>query len=424
MRRTWTVSVTVAVLIAFFQFGCDKSEEGVKEKKARSESKDKGAKGVDVRGGEEATKTEAVSKETQLDDAEGSGGGLDLQVELHKELEESIKKAVSCDFSKSYSHYRCVDYKAAREVFKKTSRNEPAKALETLSVMVLDNDPKIVKVAASLLGSGSVELAFAKIVSGKTKSLDEASAKRLLKGFQKAVKSGDKSSARTMAAAVTFATTVAGLTEEILNAYKEVNDPGVKVSILERLMRYGRMKVFYAIKNEAERDDQRIKAAAVKSPNRMYKWTDVEKNELCPFGFKYLSNEHLSTAAEAARILARCKGEYVEKMLEEGKKRVKAGQWKEQFVFPYRDICFKGFLGRDKIPPEETCNKVYKFLEWVAKQENVEPRYRGMALSMIYYQRRDKKTHKLLRKYRRHKVKEIREAALNSMESLENSYLK
>ena len=424
MRKTWTVWTTVAVFAVFFHFGCDKSGEGEAGKNSRSESKVKGAEGDDARGGDEAAKKEDVSKGVQSADNKEGGVALDSQVELHKELTESIKKAVSCDFSKSYSHYRCIDYKAAREVFKKTSRDEPAKALETLSVMVLNNDPKIVKVAASLLGSGSVELAFAKIASGKTKSLDEASAKRLLKGFQKAVKGAEKSSVRAMASAITFATTVTGLTEEILNAYKEVKDPGVKVLILERLMRYGRMKVFPAVKNEAESDDLRIKAAAVKSPNRMYKWTDSEKSELCPFGLKYLSNEHLPTAAEAAHILARCKGEYVEKMLKEGKKRVKGGQWKDQFVFPYRDICFKGFLGKDKIPPEETCKKVYKFLEWVANQESVEPRYRGMALSMIYYQRRDKKTHRLLRKYRRHKVKEIKEAALKSMESLENSYLK
>ena len=81
-------------------------------------------------------------------------------------------------------------------------------------------------------------------------------------------------------------------------------------------------------------------------------------------------------------------------------------------------------MGNAKKPPAETCQKTYDFLEWVANQEKVEPWYRGFALSMIYYQRRNQVTYDLLKKYKDSKVKEIKEFVEKDMASLEKHYLK
>ena len=217
---------------------------------------------------------------------------------------------------------------------------------------------------------------------------------------------------------------ITGKVSEAVKTMKGLAQPQLKARVLKHLMRYGRMNAFPTIQEMAKSPKPLYQKAALAAPNKMYKWTDDEKKKLCPLGMVYLSHKDLGVAARAVRILVTCKGKYVEALLKEGKKRVKAGEWKKPFVMPYRDICFKGFLGRSKIPPEKTCKKVYKFLEWVANQKNVEPFYRGWALSMIYYQRRDKKTYRLLKKYRNHKVKEIREAVKKDMASLKKTYLK
>ncbi len=412
MKRTLISCLLSAFIAVPFYGGCDKD----KDKTTKAEEKKTEEKADE----EERTETEKVEKDEPAPLP---------KVELHKEISDAIHKAASdCDLTQSTFTFKCEEYKNAGKVYQKTGQSEPAKAIETISVMFTDEDPNISNIASRFLSSYTSSF-MASQASKQPDFIDKATGERLLAGMKKLAESEkeeDKIRARQIVEQVTHAATLAGLMDEVVEIYKEVKDVHVKRRILENIMRYGRMAGFPVVKQAVEGDDANMKAAGLRATLNMPRWTDEEREVLCPFGAEYLSDENIQAATHAAGIVVRCKHEegYVDKLLEEGRRRVKEGQWEGDYVFPYRDVCFRGFFGKDKIPPEETCEKVYNFLEWVANQNNVDPTMRGRALGMIYYQRRDAKTHKLLRKYRRHKVKEVQQAALEAMKSLEETYLK
>ena len=139
-----------------------------------------------------------------------------------------------------------------------------------------------------------------------------------------------------------------------------------------------------------------------------------------------LGHKELRVATEAAHVMNSCKhdNKYIEALIAEGKKRVAAGEWKAPYDFPFRDVCFGGFFGTDKKAPTELCDKNYKFLLSITNNKKVPANMRARALDWIVYQRRDRKSYNLLKKYKSHKVKEIATVAKKGMEMLERSYLK
>lgn len=414
MRSSSRTLLVVTTVLLSVWLGCGKKESDANTtSKAEKSKKDK----------EAARKAPQTARNAARKAPRKTGKPAKPPVPLHTEIVAAIQKAKSCDLSKRSFTYKCANYKAATAVTNKLHKKQAKEMIRTLSVLVLHEDPKVSKVAAYLLGRRRMIAGLAYMKDQK-KKFSPKTAERLMKALSKKVKEGKKWEAFELAVLTTHIANLTGKTSEIIKTAKTLSDELIQTKVIEKLMVHGRMKMFPTIEEMAKSQKPKIRLAAVKAVNNMYKWTPDEIKKLCPFALKYLSEKDLHVAGEAAKVLCQCKGKYVEDLLKEGKKRVKAGEWKKPFVWAYRDICFKGFFGRSKIPPEKICNKVYKFLEWVAKQKNVEPFYRGWALGMIYYQRRNKKTYRLLRKYRNHKVKEIRESARKNMKSLKTHYLK
>jgi hypothetical protein len=192
---------------------------------------------------------------------------------------------------------------------------------------------------------------------------------------------------------------------------------------IKALMHYGRLKAFEHVKKLAKHSYEGFRAAAVAAPNKMPKWTDAEKKAICPWGKGFLAAPELKVASAAAWVMISCKlagAEYIDALLAEGKKRVDAGQWKRPYDFPFRNVCFGGFMGNAQKPDEKVCNKTYAFLKSVADNGKVPANMRARALDWIYYQRRDKKTYDLMKKYKNHKVKEIATVAKNAMKALKD----
>ena len=89
----------------------------------------------------------------------------------------------------------------------------------------------------------------------------------------------------------------------------------------------------------------------------------------------------------------------------------------------FREICFEfigGITGQAGANPQ--CKRNYAFLERVTNDESVKPEVRGRSLWNIYYQRRDKESLALMRKYEKHKNPEIAKRAKEAIQSLTTTY--
>jgi len=118
-----------------------------------------------------------------------------------------------------------------------------------------------------------------------------------------------------------------------------------------------------------------------------------------------------------------CRGTFIDALLAEAEKKVKDKQFKEPFAIVMREPCFQ-FAGA--LTPSAAdvaqCDKVYAFLEKTANDATVEDTVRGTSLWNIYYQRRDDKTMKVMRKYENSPNKELSKRAKEAIKSLVESY--
>jgi len=213
---------------------------------------------------------------------------------------------------------------------------------------------------------------------------------------------------------------IAGLGSRVIKVTDSVNT-NARNAAYRTFMEYGRMEGFSRLQEVAKEKDFAV--AALSAPRQMYEWTDAEKAQICPWAKGYLGDATNSTAAEAAYTVIKCKGEYIDALLDEGEKRVRNKQFDNPFAMTFREICFEfisGLSGQAGGSPQ--CKRNYAFLEKVTNDESVKAEVRGMSLWNIYYQRRDKESLALMRKYEKHKVPEIAKRAKEAITSLTTTY--
>lgn len=213
---------------------------------------------------------------------------------------------------------------------------------------------------------------------------------------------------------------IAGLGSRVIKVTDKINT-NARNAAYRTFMEYGRMEAFPKLQEVAKEKDFAV--AALSAPRSMYEWTDSEKNKICPWAKGYLSDASNSTAAEAAYTAIKCKGEYIDALLDEGETRVKNKQFDNPFAMTFREICFEfigGVTGQAGGNPQ--CKRNYAFLEKVTNDATVKPEVRGMSLWNIYYQRRDKESLALMRKYEKSKVPEIAKRAKEAIDSLTTTY--
>jgi hypothetical protein len=190
------------------------------------------------------------------------------------------------------------------------------------------------------------------------------------------------------------------------------------------VMQYARMKAFPKIQALASGGDADLLRVALIAPRNMPKWTPEERAQICPWGEGFLTAENLTTANWAGWLMVSCKGEYLDKLLADGQKRLAAGQFKQPYSQIFREPCFS-FMpmpGAATAGEAEQCDRVYAFLEKVANDESVESSVRGLSLWNIYYQRRDQKSLDLMRQYETHADPEISKRAKDAIQSLTTTY--
>ncbi len=231
----------------------------------------------------------------------------------------------------------------------------------------------------------------------------------------------DDASAPALAATATHIANLAGESERLLDVVGALKNKNARNESYRTMMTYGRLDVFPAIKEAAKQADHAV--AALSAPREMYDWKPDEAAQVCPWAKGYLGDERIPVAAAAAQDMVRCKGEYIDALLDEGEKRLAAKAFKAPLSDAYREVCFemmKNVTGQ--AGKSAQCTRTFAFLEKVANDASVESSVRGLALWNIYYQKRDQETLDLMRRYENHSDPEVSKRAKEAINSLTTVY--
>lgn len=309
----------------------------------------------------------------------------------------------------------------------KLMRDKRLNALDTLIALVLDTskDNKLRQLAAYELDY-HMKYAVSDIEKGKFKA-NEATADALIKAATSEEPSRENKISRYF---ITTAVHYNNLlkrydkVKELVNgidAKKSSDHKWVKYYGVENVMKYGRMNQFDLVKKYAEDSETQMQRAAFKAPRNMYKWTDTEDKDICTWAEGYLSKDDKAIDAGPTWVLLKCKdrAKYGPMILEEAKKRGKAGTFARPFTFAFRELCSRSFFGSKTKTDEETCKRSKKLLLIVTNDEKIKDFERAMALGSIAYQWRDEESLKLMKKYSKHKNKEIAKMATREVDMLE-----
>ncbi len=357
----------------------------------------------------------------------GKAESLALKSKTEKtETKKEAKKAVmnpkvvefvdaigqNCKIDEKYGRVSKCANKEDRAVYDWVRKEEPTDLFETLGQMLVGKDAKKSAIAASLTTS--------LFTSKGTEWREKNATKVASDSYMEFVKNNDNNVARNMTQYATHLAMMKGEHEALFAMVNGHKNEKVKLAAYESYMAHGRMTGFKELERITKGNkDKKVIQAALRSPRNMYKETDKEKAAFCPWAESYLGDKDLDIAAASAKVMVKCKGEYIDKMIDEGEKRVEAGEYKRPLAMVYREPCFGFISGITKeAGSDKQCERLYGFLQGVADNEKVDSKTRGSALWNIYYQRRDQKTLDLMRKYENHKDAEIAKKAKEAIASL------
>ncbi len=163
-----------------------------------------------------------------------------------------------------------------------------------------------------------------------------------------------------------------------------------------------------------------LASSALRSFRKMYDVTDEEKAQICPWIAGYLGDSRLEVFEVAGYGAIRCGGEYVDKLLDEGERRLsESHEFTRTHYFVFRDVCFS-FMGEKTAGQQAQCDRNYAFLQKAVDDDAVDSEFRSLALDAIDYQRRDATTKALAKKYLRHKDEKVAGRAKEIVEKLED----
>jgi len=304
---------------------------------------------------------------------------------------------------------KCKD-KEARTFTDSFRKRDRAAALDTFTAAYTSSDAKLKTAAVNLSGNALSNL-------GDDAKVPVDVAKRHVA----AVGALEKYHAAQSVRSAVHAAMTAGIQDELFamldgHSYAPVRSIGYRET-----MTRGRLKPLAKLKELANGSDAKVAAAAINAPRRMYKATEAEKAAVCPWIVEHLKKAEGPMLKEAGHSAVWCGGDVIDTLLDVGEKRLAEDKFDRDSYLVYRDICFTP-IGNEVPGKAEQCDRNYKFLESAVKNKKLEGRDRGLALFAIYYQRRDAKSMKVMKKYRKSKVPEIKKYAEDAIKSLKETY--
>ncbi len=415
MIRIRTLS-TLLALGLFLQPACGKDDKG--------KGGDKKSPGTE----QPATDTPASDPKRAGADKPATAPAIDASsITVDEEVMAEIKTvATACKVEPKNARIDCRNKEKTKLYDELYSYGSKAKSrvatIGTMAKALADPDAKVQTVAADVLGARFGSGWGEGVAVGQ---VDKAVAELLRQTLAKLGKYQGRRAVTAMMYASSLSATDAAM-YAIIEAHA---DEYVRQRAWEASMFYGRMNAFDKIKGLAASGDPEQILIAVSAANNMYDYTDDEKAKVCPWAHGLLGAdpegaEESDIFEQSGYVLTRCSGEWVDKLLDWGDAQRQKNIFDRKYYFVYRELCHSVMKGVVKVgATPEQCERNWKFLEATANTKGIEAKFRAWALDSISYSRRDERSYKLMKKYRKSKVPEIKKVAETAIKMLE-SYVK
>ena len=282
------------------------------------------------------------------------GGCSNIKVD--KEIMGLINAAAAkCNIDMKYAFVKdCAEAgKLSEMVIKKMPE-----AIATVSAALNDRNEKVKVVACQLLYR-EVKDNITK-VKAKPEVLTDPVVDGLIKGTG-ALKSYV---AMYATASTVHAAMIKGKQNELYAMLEAHPEKAVRMEGYVNLMTFGRMKAFEKIKELAKSSDKNILYASLNAPRGMYEITDEESKAVCDWALPFLSSDDMQTAYQAAAILTRYKGKYIDAVLEKAEKLAAEGKLTNPFALALTTFTFgcKPYMGNPPNGTKEQCDRKDKLI--------------------------------------------------------------
>lgn len=412
--KTLTAMLTV---LAMTSFACSKKEEGAEKTEGPAAKKTT----TDTRPAAAATTTDNQKDQpAKGEPAKENPAASDIAID--EEVMAEIKAIASkCEFNDrgSYSCKNDEDKKLFQELYGYgDGAKDRVATIGTAAVAMADTDVKVQVVAAKLLSSKFSQGWGTNVAVGQ---VDKAISAKMREALPKL----GMYQQRGAIAATIYASSLSDSDAEAHAFLEGLDDEYARNKGWASSMFYGRMKAFEKVKGLAATGDPKQILVALQAGNGMPEYTDDEKAELCPWAHGFLGADpedakESDIFEQAGYILTRCSGEWVDKLLDWGEAERAKNHFDRKYYFVYRELCHSVMKGVVKVgATPEQCERNWTFLEKTANTKGIEPQFRAWALDSISYSRRDEKSYKLMKKYEKSKVPEIKKVAEDALKMLE-----
>jgi hypothetical protein len=298
-----------------------------------------------------------------------------------------------------------------RELDKYIRESKPKDLYETYASLLDNADMKLRAAAVAEASNG--------LFSVEADLLKENATKPIAQAFLDAFAKGDDYASQLAQTTVALAF-LAGLKDELIKATDAAKEEPRRRAYT-RFVQYGRLDGFPKVQEVAKQKE--FTTSALLAPRYMTNWTDEEKAAICPWAKGFLGDADLYVAKEAGETLIECRGEYIDALLDEGEKRLKAKTFDDPFASVFGEVCQK-FTFQPEIEKDKQCKRDFVFLEKVVNTATLKADVRAYALWGIFSQRRNKECLPVMKKYKKNKVPEIAARANTALEALAGNGIK
>lgn len=183
----------------------------------------------------------------------------------------------------------------------------------------------------------------------------------------------------------------------VSSTIQALKDEQTRANAIRALMRFGRTRAFELVKAQAQDKSQPTRVrAALDAPLQMQGWSDQERELLCPWYLTFLPDLSRDYTERPAQAMRRCGGVYLDHLLDELERRVKARRFDRPFSFAIRQLFTEQPTDKLLIPTSEQLQRGRALLVQAAKDEQLVASARAFAMSTLTQRWPDAQTEQLL----------------------------
>lgn len=255
-----------------------------------------------------------------------------------------------------------------------TARRERSAAVAVLATALADADPGVRGLAASVLRSafggswGSVK---------NPAPVESNAAKRLVESTFKL----PPKVAREVVPAAVNAALLGGQAELLYAELAKPQHAALRPSAYPYLMTVGRLQSFAKVQELLKATDVAEAAAAAEAPLNMEAWTELERQSICEWSERLLSEPRVEVALPVGQVLAtNCSGKWLDSLLKRSDALAKTAKLDAAAQKPLVAMCSAAPRAAAAKPSAAQCQHARELLALVAESKRAEAAARQQAM--------------------------------------------